>query len=129
MNKLSPKQEKFVQEYLKTGNATQSYLNAGYNTKSPEVGASQILRNNNVQERLDELKKVGQEKFKIDKEFLAEKYLKLYELHEEGQGAVAKGSLDSLARMFGLDTKKIDVTTNGNSINIQIEKTYMNGED
>jgi len=129
MNKLSPKQEKFVQEYLKTGNATQSYISAGYSPNGADVSASRLLGNASIQQRLEELKKIGEEKFKIDKEFLAEKYLKLYELHEEGQGAVAKGSLDSLARMFGLDTKKIDVTTNGNSINIQIEKTYIDPKE
>jgi HSP20 family molecular chaperone IbpA len=31
--------------------------------------------------------------------------------------------------MYGLDTKKIDVTTNGNSINIQIEKTYIDPKE
>jgi phage terminase small subunit len=100
---LSPKQEKFVKEYLKTGNATQSYLKAGYKTKSPEVGASQLLRNNNVQERLKELEKASTEKFKIDKEFLTEKYLEIHQLAMEGNIAVSKSSLDSLARMYGLN--------------------------
>jgi len=126
---LSPKQEKFVKEYLKTGNATQSYLKAGYKTKSPEVGASQLLRNNNVQDRLKQLEEVSTEKFRIDKEFLTEKYLEIHQLAMEGNIAVSKSSLDSLARMYGLDTKKIDVTTNGNSINIQIEKTYIDPKE
>jgi len=100
---LSPKQEKFVKEYLKTGNATQSYLKAGYKTKSPEVGASQLLRNNNVQDRLKQLEEVSTEKFKIDKEFLTEKYLEIHQLAMEGNIAVSKSSLDSLARMYGLN--------------------------
>jgi phage terminase small subunit len=129
MNKLSPKQEKFVQEYIKSGNATQSYLDAGYGTKSPEVGASQLLRNIKVKERLEELKKVSTNKFIIDKEFLTEKYLEIHNLALDGNINVSKGALDSLARMYGMDTQKIDVTSKGESINIQIEKTYIESNE
>jgi phage terminase small subunit len=129
MESLSPKQEKFVQNYIKSGNATQSYLDAGYSTKSPDVGASQLLRNNRVKERLEELKNLSTKKFIIDKEFLTEKYLEIHNLALEGNINVSKGALDSLARMYGMDTQKIDVTSKGESINIQIEKTYIESNE
>jgi phage terminase small subunit len=128
MNKLSPKQEKFVQEYIKSGNATQSYLNAGYSTKSPDVGASQLLRNNRVQERLEELKNASTKKFIIDKEFLTEKYLEIHNIALEGNINVSKGALDSLARMYGVnEPEKLDVTTQGDKIN-QIDMTKLSEE-
>jgi phage terminase small subunit len=117
MNRLSPKQESFVQNYIKSGNATQSYLDAGYNTKSPDVGASQLLRNNSIIERLDELKKLGEEEFKIDKAFLTEKYLEIHEKAMEGSINVSKGALDSLARMWGVnEADKVDLTTKGDKL-------------
>ena len=125
MNKLSPKQETFAQEYVKSGNASESYRRAGYKGNNVRQLASQLLTNIDVQKRVEELQEVGKKEFEVTKEFLYQKYMNLHDLHMEDQGAVAKGSLDSIARMFGLDTKKIDVTTNGESINIQIEKTYI----
>lgn len=55
-SKLTPKQEKFCQLYAATGNATQSFRDAGYSVKSQNaagVRAHSLLKNNsNVQERL-----------------------------------------------------------------------------
>ena len=43
---LTAKQERFVAEYLKTGNQTQSAIAAGYS--SPEVEGSRLLKNAKV---------------------------------------------------------------------------------
>lgn len=54
---LNQKQEKFCLAYAKSGNARQSYLEAGYKCK-PEVAdasASQLLKNPKVKDRLAEL--------------------------------------------------------------------------
>lgn len=54
---LNQKQEKFCLAYAKSGNARQSYLEAGYKCK-PEVAdasASQLLKNPKVKARLAEL--------------------------------------------------------------------------
>lgn len=43
--KLTPKQQKFADEYIKTGNATQSAIEAGYSKKSAQViGAENLLK-------------------------------------------------------------------------------------
>ena len=43
--KLTPKQQKFADEYIKTGNATQSAIKAGYSKKSAQViGAENLLK-------------------------------------------------------------------------------------
>ena len=123
MESLSPKQEKFVQNYIKSGNATQSYLDAGYSTKSPDVGASQLLRNNRVKERLEELKNLSTKKFIIDKEFLTEKYLEIHNLALEGNINVSKGALDSLARMYGVnEPEKLDINNNFQGFKIILDE-------
>lgn len=128
MNKLSPKQEKFIKEYIKTGNATQSYIKAGYSEKGADVSASRLLGNASVKKRLEELQNASTKKFIIDKEFLTEKYLEIHNLALEGNINVSKGALDSLARMYGVnEPEKLDVTTQGDKIN-QIDMTQLSEE-
>lgn len=43
--RLTPKQQRFADEYIKTGNATQSAIEAGYSKKSAQViGAENLLK-------------------------------------------------------------------------------------
>ena len=59
--KLTEKQKRFADEYVRTANATQSAIYAGYKEKSAESQGSTLLRNPKVKtyidKRLDELKK------------------------------------------------------------------------
>lgn len=50
MAKLTPKQKAFCDYYIETGNATESYLKAGYKTKGngARVNASKLLTNANI---------------------------------------------------------------------------------
>lgn len=55
---LNPKQEKFCVEYLKTGNATQAYKSAGYQSKSyqaSQANSARLLADEKIQARLREL--------------------------------------------------------------------------
>ncbi len=56
MNKLTPKQEHFANEYLKALNDTQSAINAGYSSNSAHVTGSRLLRNEKVKEYLQSKK-------------------------------------------------------------------------
>ena len=53
--KLTQKQQRFVDEYIISGNATQSYLKAGYKVseKVAATNASKLLRSAKVQAELD----------------------------------------------------------------------------
>lgn len=57
MDKLTIKQEKFCNEYVKTGNATRSYLSAGYKVseESARVLSSKLLAKVSIQARVQEL--------------------------------------------------------------------------
>lgn len=49
--KLTEKQKRFAEEYIKTGNATQSYIDAGYSATKREVAeanARKLLGNNSA---------------------------------------------------------------------------------
>lgn len=50
--RLTPRERKFVQLYLESGNQTQSYIDAGYNCKDREVAgraANRLIHTNKVQ--------------------------------------------------------------------------------
>lgn len=58
MEELNPRQQKFVHEYLKTLNVTQSAIKAGYNPNSAHVTGSRLLKNEKVAEYINEQKDV-----------------------------------------------------------------------
>ena len=60
MNELTPKQERFVEEYIKDLTATQAAIRAGYSEKTAGVQGSVLLKNPKVSEevknRMDSIK-------------------------------------------------------------------------
>ena len=79
--KLTPKQEKFVDEYLKDLNATKAAIRAGYSRRSANnIGPGNLLKpiiQQAIQERRDELKASTQ----MDQEWVLERYKRLIEYH------------------------------------------------
>lgn len=56
---LTDIQKKFIDNYIETGNATQSYIDAGYKARgnSAEANASRLLRNVKAREYIEERNK------------------------------------------------------------------------
>lgn len=54
MKKLTIKQKKFADEYIKTGNATQSAINAGYSENYAKAQSSKLLENVGIKSYIDE---------------------------------------------------------------------------
>lgn len=46
--KLTPKQKKFADDYIKTGNATKSAISAGYSNKYAHTNATKLLQNTTI---------------------------------------------------------------------------------
>lgn len=58
MAKLTPKQKKFADEYIKTGNATNSYMTAyGAKVKCAEANSSRLIRDAKVSEYIEQRNK------------------------------------------------------------------------
>ena len=51
---LTPKQKKFADEYIITGNATQSAIEAGYSKKYANTNANKLLQNTTIKEYIAE---------------------------------------------------------------------------
>lgn len=52
---MTARQERFCQEFAKTGNATLSAMNAGYSEKTANEQGSRLLANDSIQQRIREL--------------------------------------------------------------------------
>lgn len=71
MKKLTIKQKKFADEYIKTGNATQSAINAGYSEKTARKIGSENLTKPDIKAYIDErMKKLEEEAIADQKEIL-----------------------------------------------------------
>ena len=57
MSDLNPRQEKFISEYLKTLNVTQSAIKAGYSPHTASVQGSRLLKNEKVAKYIEEQRK------------------------------------------------------------------------
>jgi len=150
--KLTPKQNKFAEEYVNTGNASEAYRRA-YDvakTTSNEVIAvegSRLLTDPNISLRVKELKTKEAEAFQITRKEVADGYFKMiksweylmdlaakenltkeqkakfYLLKEMVKGSDYRGAYDSIAKMFGLNAPdKQEIESTVNNININIKR-------
>ena len=80
--KLTPKQRKFCEEYVTTGNGSEAYRRA-YDVRptttieSIKVRASELLKNSNILVTIQELQKQQAEKFEITRSDVAKGYLEI----------------------------------------------------
>lgn len=77
--KLTPKQKKFVEEYLIDLNATQAAIRAGYSAKTAHSSGSRLLENVNVAPMIDAAKAARSQVVKIDAEYVLRQSVKLHE--------------------------------------------------
>ena len=130
--KLTPKQRKFCEEYVTTGNGSEAYRRA-YDVRpntsidTIKVSASELLANPNIALTIAKLQEKQAKKFEITRSDVAKGYLeiiqawrslmqlaskeeltkdekqKFYLLKEMVKGSDYRGAYDSLAKMFGLN--------------------------
>lgn len=152
MTKLTPKQSKFAEEYVNTGNASEAYRRAYDVAKTTSneviaVKASELLKNGNISVRVKELQIKVSEAFQITRKEVAEGYFKMiksweylmdlaakesltkdqkakfYLLKEMVKGSDYRGAYDSIAKMFGLNAPdKQEIESTVNNININIKR-------
>lgn len=152
MNKLTPKQRKFAEEYVNTGNASEAYRRA-YNVSKTtsldtiKVNSSKLLADTNIILTVKELQKQEAEAFQITRKEVADGYFKMiksweylmdlaakenltkeqkakfYLLKEMVKGSDYRGAYDSIAKMFGLNAPdKQEIESTVNNININIKR-------
>jgi phage terminase small subunit len=152
MKKLTPKQRKFAEEYVNTGNASEAYRRAydvGKNTSidTIKVNSSKMLADTNISLTIKELQIKQANKYEITRKEVAEGYFKMiksweylmdlaskenlskeqkskfYLLKEMVKGSDYRGAYDSIAKMFGLNAPdKQEIEQTVHNININIKR-------
>lgn len=118
--KLTPKQERFCQEYVNCMNGTEAAIKAGYSEKTANRIAAENLSKLDIINRLKELQKPIAEKLNITRDDILKRYREIYETLPDGM--IVKNSdrlkaLELTSKMLGLnEPDKIDMTSKGESI-------------
>ena len=132
MTKMTLKQQRFADEYIITGNATQSAIKAGYSKKTARAIANENLMKPYIKEYIDErLAKLESEKIATQEEVLqyltsvmrGEKTELLLVLDGEGKQKVIEAvpNVQSRTRAAELLGKRYGTFTDRVDINAQIE--------
>ena len=120
MANLTPKQQRFVEEYLIDLNATQAAIRAGYSEKTAKEIGSENLTKPNIAKAIQEAQESLSNKTQLTVDMVVQGLLKEAQDYAEGSTQSARVSAWAhLGKHLGMfvDQKKVDVTTNGESIN------------
>lgn len=127
MNKLTPRQERFCQEYVKDLNATQAAIRTGYSAKTANEQGARLLSKVSIKNRIAELAKPRAEAAGLTAERVLQEIQRisccdigqafnedgtlkpLKDMPEDVRRAISSIEVDEI-RLGGEDTKPIGVT-------------------
>ena len=100
---FTPKQQRFVEEYLLDLNATQAAIRAGYSARTAEVQGSRLLRNAKVQAAVEEGHARHRERCEVTRESMAAQFDEDREFAVTcNQPGAAVSASSGKAKLFGL---------------------------
>lgn len=125
---LTPKQERFVAEYLVDLNATQAAIRSGYSPKTAEQQGPRLLGNAVVRAAVDAgraklIAKTGitQERVLAELELLAFSDVTHYEADAQGNVALAAGAPKAAMRALQSIKRRFTTTGSGDSARTMVE--------
>ncbi len=126
MPKMTPNQERFVEEYLKDLNATQAAIRAGYSEKGATVRGSELLANRKVADAIQEAKDKRSGRVKVDADWVLERLVRNAERGAQAEpvtdrlgnptgeyqyeGGVVNKALELIGKHVGMFTDKLEVS-------------------
>ncbi len=78
--KLTPKQQRFVSEYLKTGNAGEAARRAGYSEKYAAQNADKLLKSTNVARAIERAQERRNDRLELEEDFELKKAIEIMRL-------------------------------------------------
>jgi phage terminase small subunit len=140
-DKLTPKQDRFVAEYLVDLNATQAAIRAGYSKKTADVQGPRLLGNVRISDEITRRRTAISEKLEITQEWVIKKLVDNVERAMQAEpvlsvdgtptgvynyaGSVANGALTLLGKHLGMFVDRQDITSKGDkldTINVVIHR-------
>ena len=102
---MTPKQQRFVREYLSDFNATQAAIRAGYSPKGASVQGARLLANAKVQAEVEQLAKQKDDELGLSKERILHKLAQIaFSDDEETKDNLR--ALDILCKTRGMYLRK-----------------------
>lgn len=118
--KLTPKQERFVAEYLIDLNATKAAMRAGYSEKTAEQLGHQLLKKTSVQQCLQRALSRQQQRTEITADLVLKGLLTEAQDRGEGSSQAARVSAwTQLGKHLRLFTEQLDVTSGGKPVGVK----------
>lgn len=111
-NTLTLKQQKFVANYIATGNGTKAAIEAGYSEKVAHVQAFENLRKPKIQERINQVTAKIEERGVVTKEYVLEGLKEVHQLALSGEKqdlANANRALENLGKSIRMFTDNVNV--------------------
>lgn len=127
MANLTPKQQRFVEEYLIDLNATQSAIRAGYSERTANEQGSRLLANVSISEAIAEAQEKLSNKAQVTVEMVVNGLLKEAQDYAEGSTQSARVSAWAhLGKHLGMFKDKIEHSgPNGGDINVTITRRVI----
>ena len=128
MAKLTPKQQRFVDEYLIDLNATQGAIRAGYSPKTAEQQGFQLLKKTSVSEAIEQAQKERQKRTLVTQDDVIRGLLTEAEWQGEGSSHSARVSAWAhLGKHLNMFTDKIEHTgKDGGPIDLSLKVVFEN---
>lgn len=128
---MTPKQERFVQEYMVDLNATQAAIRAGYSPKGAEVQGAKLLRNAKVQTAIEKAKEDLRVATGVTTEYVIRRLQEESELYGEGSSHGARiKALELLGKHLNLFTERHEITgADGSAFNPPVIEVVFNNDD
>lgn len=128
MANLTPKQQRFVEEYLIDLNATQSAIRAGYSEKTAQEQSSRLLSNVMVQEAVQKAKNKLSERTELTVDMVVHGLLKEAQDYAEGSTQSARVSAWAhLGKHLGMFKDKVEHSGDPNNpINMSLKVVFEN---
>ena len=124
MAKLTPKQQRFVDEYLLDLNATQASIRAGYSEKTAEQMGYQLLQKTLVKQAIEQAQAKRQERILVSQDDVIRGLLMEAEWQGEGASHSARVTAwTQLGKHLGMFNDKLRVEQSGESV-LNIKVSY-----
>ena len=126
MAKLTPKQQRFVDEYLIDLNATQAAIRAGYSPKTAEQQGFQLLKKTSVSEAIEQAQQERQTRTLVTQDDVIRGLLTEAEWQGEGSSHSARVSAWAhLGKHLNMFTDKIEHTgKDGGHIDLSLKVVF-----
>lgn len=118
MSKLTPKQERFVQEYLIDLNATQAAIRAGYNEKTAGSIGFENLKKPEIAKAIEMAKKERADRTEITQDMVVQEVWKLY----KSCSVLVPRIVDEDERSFDCEGKPVYKLLDATNANAALEK-------